>query len=48
LKKTNALTDVYAAAIEHGLAKHQGRVKPDEIRNLLVTAFIQLARKGNN
>jgi len=45
LTQTQILTDVYAAAMAYGLEKHGGKIKPDEVRNLLVTAFIQLARK---
>src|SRR5262245_24409354 len=35
LAQTNVLTDVYAAAVRYGLDRHQGRVKPEEIRALM-------------
>jgi len=39
--EANELVDIYAEVLQRGLTTHQGRVKPDEIRNLLVTAYIQ-------
>ncbi len=36
-----ALVDDFAAVLAYALDKHQGRVKPDEVRSLLVTAYIQ-------
>ena len=44
LDEANTLVDTYAAVLERALQKHQGRVKPDEVRALLVTAYIQRAK----
>lgn len=44
LAQTNALADVYAAALAHSSAIHGNAVKPDDIRSLLVTAYINLAK----
>jgi hypothetical protein len=34
------LVDAYAVVLEHALTKHQGRVKPDEVRAIFLTAAI--------
>ena len=39
-----ALVDDFAVVLAYALDKYQGRVKPDEVRNLLVTAYIQTRR----
>lgn len=44
--KANALVDVYAACLEHGLSKHGGRVKPEEIRAMLTTVYIAMTKNG--
>jgi hypothetical protein len=36
-----ALVDAYAAILEYGLTTYGGRVKPDEIRALTISAYIQ-------
>ena len=41
LDEANALVDTYAAVLERALHTYQGRVKPEEVRALLVTAYIQ-------
>jgi len=41
LDEANSLVDTYAAVLERALHTYQGRVKPDEVRALLVTAYIQ-------
>jgi hypothetical protein len=43
ISHTNLLTDAYAASLRH--AEKYGNVKPEDVRTLLVTSFIQLARK---
>jgi len=43
LGQTNALVDVYAAALSTASSKHGNQVKPEDVRTLLVTARIQRA-----
>lgn len=42
--EANALVDAYAQILDRALKMHQGRVKPDEVRALTVTAYIQRSR----
>lgn len=42
----NALIDDYAAVLNRALTKHEGRVKPDEVRAIFLTAAINFAQKG--
>jgi hypothetical protein len=44
LTQTNELVDCYAGALEHA-AQRGVVVKPEDVRSLLVTAFIQLAQQ---
>lgn len=44
LTQTNALTDVLAEALRHS-AEHGGLVKTDDVRSLLITAFIELTKR---
>jgi hypothetical protein len=46
LGQTNALVDVYAAALRTASSKHGNRVKPEDVRTLLVTAYIQCSKGG--
>jgi hypothetical protein len=46
LAQTNALADVYAAALAHSSATHGNAVKPEDVRSLLVTCFIGLQKKS--
>ena len=48
LVQTNVLSDVYAAALAHASASHGNAVKPEDIRALMTTAFINLAQNGAN
>jgi hypothetical protein len=48
LLQTNVLSDVYAAALAHASATHGNAIKPEDIRALLTTAFINLSQKGAN
>ena len=38
------LSDVYAAAPAHASATHGNAIKPEDIRALLTTAFINLSK----
>lgn len=42
--EANALVDAYAEVLARGLTRHEGKVKPDEIRSILITAYIQRSR----
>jgi hypothetical protein len=46
LAQTNALTDVYAAALAHASEQHGNAVKADDIRSLMLSAFINMAKGG--
>jgi hypothetical protein len=46
LGQTNALVDVYAAALNTASSKHGNQVKPEDVRTLLVTAYIQCSKGG--
>jgi hypothetical protein len=39
--EANALVDAYAVVLERCLTTYQGRIKPDECRALLISAYIQ-------
>ncbi len=47
LGQANALVDVYAAALCSASTKHGNQVKPEDVRTLLVTAFIQCSKGGS-
>lgn len=38
------LVDVYAAALSNASTKHGNRVKPEGVRSLLVTVYIQCSK----
>jgi hypothetical protein len=42
--EANALVAAYASVLDHALNTYQGRVKPDEVRSLLISAYIQRAK----
>ena len=44
--QTQALTDVYAASIAYASEHHGNAVKPEDVRALMTTAFINLAQRG--
>jgi len=46
LGQTSTLIDVYAAALNYAGAKHGDAVKPEDVKTLLTTAFINLAKQG--
>ncbi len=39
--EANALVDSFAQVLERSLTQYQGRIKPDEVKTLFVTAYIQ-------
>lgn len=41
ITEANALVDAYAEVLDRALRKHEGRVKPDEVRALLISSYIQ-------
>lgn len=46
LSQTNDLTDVYAAAVKHATEQHGGIVKNDDVRTIMISAFIGLQQRG--
>ena len=48
LAHTNLLVDVYAAALGNASTRHGNHVKPEDVRSLLVTVFIQRSRGGSH
>jgi hypothetical protein len=48
LTHANQLVDVYAAALSNASTKHGNQVKPEDVRSLLVTVFIQRSRGGSH
>ena len=48
LGQTTALIDTFAAALNYAGTKHGNAVKPEDVKTLLTTAFINLAKQGGN
>lgn len=46
IEETNALVDAYAQILDRTLNTYQGRIKPEEARSLLVTAYIQRSKQS--
>lgn len=46
LSQAQALTDVYAAALEYASKGHGNHIKPEDVRALMTTAFINLSQRG--
>ena len=46
VEEANALVDDFAAVLEHTLKKYQGRIKPEEAKAFLITAYIQRGRNA--
>jgi hypothetical protein len=44
--ETNALVDVYAAALKTASERHGNSVKPDDVRSFVVTAYINASKQG--
>jgi hypothetical protein len=41
VEEANSLVDSFAAVLDHALTHYQGRIKPEEAKSLLITAYIQ-------
>lgn len=41
IEEANILVDAYAEVLHRALTKHEGRVKPDEVRALLISSYIK-------
>jgi len=48
IDEVNALVDDFAAVLDRALRKHEGRVKPDEVRAIFLTAAIHSMKAGRN
>jgi hypothetical protein len=46
LAQTKALADVYAAAIDYAGKQHGNAIKPEDLRALMLSAFINLSQRG--
>jgi hypothetical protein len=46
VEEANLLVDAYAEVLHRALTTYEGRVKPDEIRTLLISAYIQNNRRA--
>jgi len=44
VEEANSLVDSFAAVLDHALTTYQGRIKPDEAKALLITAYIQRSK----
>jgi len=42
--EANALVDAYAAVLDRALRQYEGRVKPEEVRALLISSYIQRSK----
>jgi hypothetical protein len=47
VQEADALVDAYALVLERALTAYQGRIKPDEVRSLLLSAYIQRRQLSN-
>lgn len=47
LAEANALVDIFAAAWEHARETYRGQVKPEDVRALVTSAYIQSRNRGN-
>jgi hypothetical protein len=46
LEQTTTLTDVFAAAVRYAQENHADVVKPDDIRSILLSAYINASKAG--
>lgn len=46
IAEANVLVDAFAVVMERALSMYQGRIKPEEVRPLLLTAYIQRGKAG--
>jgi hypothetical protein len=44
VEEANSLVDSFAAVLDHALTTYQGRIKPEEAKSLLITAYIQRSK----
>lgn len=44
--EANTLVDVYAAVLDRALTTYQGRIKPDEIRSIVLSCYIQQGKQA--
>jgi hypothetical protein len=44
VEEANSLVDSFAAVLDHALTAYQGRIKPEEAKALLITAYIQRSK----
>lgn len=44
--EANALVDAYAVVLARALDTYQGRIKPEEVRSILLSAYIQQGKAG--
>jgi hypothetical protein len=47
LQQTQALVDVYAAALKHS-TKYEGAVKPDAVQAMMISAFIGISQRSGS
>ncbi len=45
--EANAVVDAFAQVLDRALTQYQGRVKPEEVRSLLLSAYIQRGKAGS-
>lgn len=45
LTQTNAICDVYAAAVKHA-SRHEGLIKPETVQSILISAFINITKNS--
>ena len=45
--EANALVDAYATVLERALSTYLGRVKHDEVRSIVLSAYIQRRQLSN-
>jgi hypothetical protein len=46
VEEANSLVDSFAAVLDHALTAYQGRIKPEEAKALLITAYIQRSKSS--
>jgi hypothetical protein len=42
--EANCLVDSFAGVLDHALTTYRGRIKPEEAKSLLITAYIQRSK----
>ena len=46
IAQTTAVVDAYAAVLKHASDAHGNMIRPDDVRSLMTTVFINLAKQG--